>query len=454
MRCPKCGYNSFDHLDSCKKCGRDLVEFKQRFGIKSMLFLGGEQSGDLGADVQEETVETPAVATPAPAATSAAPEPEFSGVQPATGEADDFGFDFMGDSSEDDDLSFDELFEEAAAEEDVEETLEAPDSKTESENEFDLSHVDDDLEDDFGFDVEDNGSDGSEGRKDPFDLPESSPIAGTPEFVDNAEAGYVVAEFSDEEGEQGEYEPLGDTIDRNLETPVLSPLEVASFSEDSLPTVNDSRQDVALSQIKAENTVSLSSELEAKPDKDEPCEPLIATAPVAEVASFERDDSDEHDSFDLVELQSSEVASLGSRILAFVYDLSLLLLISVGFIAAAEVATASGALRLFPTFETFLALSIPYFLMIFVLVFAYFTLFHFLTGQTPGKMLTALRVESIEREPLTIGQAFLRSVGGLIQLVPVGLGFISVLLYPQRRGLSDRLAGTLVVRLKATSSHE
>ena len=30
MRCPKCGFHSFDYLDSCKKCGNDLTEQKLR----------------------------------------------------------------------------------------------------------------------------------------------------------------------------------------------------------------------------------------------------------------------------------------------------------------------------------------------------------------------------------------------------------------------------------------
>lgn len=35
MKCPKCGYNSFEYLDSCKKCKNDLSAFKQAHGIRS-----------------------------------------------------------------------------------------------------------------------------------------------------------------------------------------------------------------------------------------------------------------------------------------------------------------------------------------------------------------------------------------------------------------------------------
>lgn len=33
MKCPKCGYVSFEYLDTCRKCGRDLSQFKDAVGI-------------------------------------------------------------------------------------------------------------------------------------------------------------------------------------------------------------------------------------------------------------------------------------------------------------------------------------------------------------------------------------------------------------------------------------
>jgi len=33
MKCPNCGYVSFNYLDQCKKCGKDLTSFKQKKGI-------------------------------------------------------------------------------------------------------------------------------------------------------------------------------------------------------------------------------------------------------------------------------------------------------------------------------------------------------------------------------------------------------------------------------------
>lgn len=38
MKCPKCGYNSFESHDSCKKCSSDLSGYKQTYGIAPIVF--------------------------------------------------------------------------------------------------------------------------------------------------------------------------------------------------------------------------------------------------------------------------------------------------------------------------------------------------------------------------------------------------------------------------------
>jgi len=36
MKCPKCGYNSFEYNDNCPKCLNDLTGYKATYGIKAM----------------------------------------------------------------------------------------------------------------------------------------------------------------------------------------------------------------------------------------------------------------------------------------------------------------------------------------------------------------------------------------------------------------------------------
>jgi len=71
MKCPKCGYHSFDYLDNCKKCGQDLSDHKTKFNL----------SGFFSPNQTEDT----------PAATASPDEM----VEAPAGEASDFGFDFL-----------------------------------------------------------------------------------------------------------------------------------------------------------------------------------------------------------------------------------------------------------------------------------------------------------------------------------------------------------------------
>jgi hypothetical protein len=37
MKCPKCGYTSFESYDSCRKCAADLTEFKNTHGLVALV---------------------------------------------------------------------------------------------------------------------------------------------------------------------------------------------------------------------------------------------------------------------------------------------------------------------------------------------------------------------------------------------------------------------------------
>lgn len=40
MKCPKCGFHSFDYLENCRKCGQDLSEHKAKFNLRGFFFPG------------------------------------------------------------------------------------------------------------------------------------------------------------------------------------------------------------------------------------------------------------------------------------------------------------------------------------------------------------------------------------------------------------------------------
>jgi uncharacterized RDD family membrane protein YckC len=431
MKCPKCSYTSFDYLESCKKCGKDLTEFKQRFGITSVLFPGQLQAEEAVAETEyDEATADAAVA----AATGVAAGAATGGMAE---ESDDFGFDFMGDSTEEDDLSFDELFEEAPEDEDVEETIEGPQEKAATEDpqdeakdfSFDLPEEDEGLADDFGFDPtdeededsvfrddEDSGPDEDQGTeedpKSPFDLPESPAVgeAPEPEHI-SFSAGTAVA-------------PAG------VGTELSAAAEEAYPESEAIPgDAPDRAADEAADAFVA-----------ADPEPFAEQQSAVFSGPVAERAEPElREDIG-------APVIPYSLPSTLNRLGAFLCDLVVLVLVGLSFIIAAEAAITTGDQRWLPSLTTLIDLSIPYFLVLFSLAFGYFTLFHFLAGQTPGKMLAGLRVESTSGEALSFAEAFLRSVGGLIQMLPLGLGHLSILLYADRRGWNDRLAATRVVK--------
>lgn len=70
--------------------------------------------------------------------------------------------------------------------------------------------------------------------------------------------------------------------------------------------------------------------------------------------------------------------------------------------------------------------------------------FWVLLGQTPGKLLMGVRVVRLDGQPLTIRCALLRYAGYWLSAIPLGLGFLWVLVDDERRAWHDKLAGTCV----------
>jgi len=89
---------------------------------------------------------------------------------------------------------------------------------------------------------------------------------------------------------------------------------------------------------------------------------------------------------------------------------------------------------------------------LFALVFAIFY-YVFLTGyngQTLGKKVMGIRVTDLDGSSrVGYGQAFIREVPGkFISTVLLGIGYLMVAFTRNKQGLHDRIAGTLVIRVR------
>ena len=175
MRCPKCGFISFDHLASCSKCGRDISEVASELQgtsikVESPMFLSGALAAfaeseesfeehameddvaggiDFNMEMEDEAVEMDAAAEDVDFSFE---EEEAFDVAPE----EDADFEIVGEE-EGADISLAEAeAEEAAgiAEEEFDIELEAEAEDTFEELDF-MSSVDEEEEDGLEFDLED-----------------------------------------------------------------------------------------------------------------------------------------------------------------------------------------------------------------------------------------------------------------------------------------------------------
>ena len=94
MKCPKCGYNSFEYYDSCKKCSSDLTGYKLTYSITPML-LPQEAKERLGAELRsaESGTDHTSYITEAHDDIFSFDLPDDSLPVPAVGNNDPFNFD-------------------------------------------------------------------------------------------------------------------------------------------------------------------------------------------------------------------------------------------------------------------------------------------------------------------------------------------------------------------------
>jgi uncharacterized RDD family membrane protein YckC len=142
------------------------------------------------------------------------------------------------------------------------------------------------------------------------------------------------------------------------------------------------------------------------------------------------------------------------RMMAFFIDNIILFIISIFILLVGLLALSLGFLSHCSEFlperlaEVTLTFMFLYFLMTAFISMLYFIYFHGTTGQTVGKMIFGLKVVQSTGEKITLGVGFLRWVGYIISGIVFCLGFIWIVFDRKKQGWHDKIAGTVVVRVK------
>lgn len=150
------------------------------------------------------------------------------------------------------------------------------------------------------------------------------------------------------------------------------------------------------------------------------------------------------------ELQGAELASFGSRALAFAIDFVLanLLFIPVALLAVWVLTSAGVESRR-------IRISMGFFdnwysIVWLVLYFGLAT--YFGRGATPGKRLLRIRVVSLLHERMSLWHSIERALGYGASALELGFGFVQYFIHPNRRTVHDRIAETIVVTERAAGS--
>jgi uncharacterized RDD family membrane protein YckC len=134
------------------------------------------------------------------------------------------------------------------------------------------------------------------------------------------------------------------------------------------------------------------------------------------------------------------VAGVGSRVLAALIDLAIIVVLYlVGAVAGSVVEVGRAGLG-----------QAVVFVWAFMLLWGYFMLFEWLwLGQTPGKWAVGLRVIREDGTSITLVQSAVRNIVRVVDLLPFayGIGFVVAMCNREQRRLGDLAAGTLVVHL-------
>jgi uncharacterized RDD family membrane protein YckC len=149
--------------------------------------------------------------------------------------------------------------------------------------------------------------------------------------------------------------------------------------------------------------------------------------------------------------EPTDAAGLVSRALALGIDAAV---INIGFFAAsALIALAASVFLADPEGVSTPALALGTGTWLAV-GSAYLLVFWSLAGQTPGMRFAAIRIVTDGESRLGFWRSVRRLIGLVLATIPLGLGFIGVLLGERRRGLPDVFASTEVLYAEPAASGE
>ena len=147
-----------------------------------------------------------------------------------------------------------------------------------------------------------------------------------------------------------------------------------------------------------------------------------------------------------------QLAGLGSRFLAALFDTVFLIILAMLFLIAQL--SLSSYFNAWDLNENWVVVIFTVFY--FLIYWGYYITFELVwNGQSPGKRLARLRVVQTNGIPLTFGASLIRNLVRTIDFIPLyGIGAVTMFISRQSRRLGDYAAGTLVVHDRTIGLHE
>jgi uncharacterized RDD family membrane protein YckC len=145
----------------------------------------------------------------------------------------------------------------------------------------------------------------------------------------------------------------------------------------------------------------------------------------------------------MMALDGTELASFARRLAAIAIDMVAMIVIFVIFaipVVLWDKRHHIDAHIEFKPFENWYSTILPV---------VYFGLIVWLTnGRTIGKWLTGIRIVSLSHERIGLWHSVERALGYGASLLEAGSGFVQYFIHPNRQTVHDRIAETIVVRLR------